>query len=133
MNKNNIDEESTLKLAMTISKQKTICEISKKGFQIGEGNILDFIMHKVGRATKVFQKEKKKLIDTSIKEKSLAIKVLIDDNGPPEEIKKTESELEAIIEEIVNQEKDKMSTWRLLNDEKPTRAMISLHKHHKIN
>ena len=46
-------------------------------------------MHKVGRATKVFQKEKKKLLDKSIKEKSLAIKVLIDDNGPPEEIKKT--------------------------------------------
>ena len=74
---------------MTISKQKTICEISKKGFQIGDDNILDFIMHKVGRATKVFQKEKKKLLDKSIKEKSLAIKVLIDDNGPPEEIKKT--------------------------------------------
>ena len=58
--------------------------------------------------------------------KSLAIKVLIDDNGHPEEIKRTESELEAIIEEVVNQERDKMSTWRLLNDEKPTRAMISL-------
>ena len=45
MTKNNIDEESTLDLAMTISKQKTICEISRTGFQIGDGKILDLIHH----------------------------------------------------------------------------------------
>ena len=28
----------------------------------------------------------------------------------------------------LRQERDKISSWRLLNDEKPTRAMISLEK-----
>ena len=97
---------------MTISKQKTICEISSTGFQIGDGKILNFIMHKVGRATKLFQKDKKKLLDTTIKEKSLVIKELINDNGHPDEIKRNERELEAITEEIINQERDEMSTWR---------------------
>ena len=79
-----------------------------------DGNIPDFIIHQVGRATKTFQK--------TAKEKSLILKELINGNGPLNEIKRSEDELEAITEEIVNQERDKMSTWRLLNDEKPTRA-----------
>ena len=84
---------------MTISKQKTICEISSLGFQIGDGKILDFIMHQVGRATKIFQRDKKKLLDTTIKKRSIVIKELINDNGHPDEIKRNEKEFEAIKKE----------------------------------
>ena len=66
MNKNKIDEESTLDLAMIISKQKTICEISTTGFQIGVGKVIDFIMHKWEEPQKS-SKKIFKILDTTIK------------------------------------------------------------------
>jgi hypothetical protein len=134
-------EEDEVELATCISLQKTKKELLNAGTEIEEHKALVFIIYKVGRATKKYQLEKKVLSDNKIEELSENMNVEREKETPEEE---TIRELEELIDNIMKQtwetEREKLKTFRMLHDERPSNHMIELEKNiggytsiHRIN
>ena len=129
MNQNIATIEEQEKLAIKISIQKTKREILMGDTSIPKQTCLDYIIHKVGRATKVYQKEVKIQKDTRLVDLTEELGNARDHEDPnDEEIREIEEQINNLLEDICDTEKAKMKTYRMLYDEKPTRQMLSLEK-----
>jgi hypothetical protein len=111
-------EEDEMELATCISLQKTKKELLNAGTEIEEHKALDFIIHKVGRATKKYQLEKKVLSDNKMEELSENLNVEKEKETPEEEkIRELEELIDNIMKETCETERGKLKTFRMLHDE----------------
>ena len=117
------DEE----LAILISNQPTHQEILDVGTEIGLDTVLDYTIKQVGNVTKTYQKELITKQENKIRELSDLL-TSARNSGNVNLILEKEEELDIVINQVCSQEAEKMSVFRLINDEKPTKAMISLEK-----
>ena len=124
-NKSSPQEEE--ELAILISTQPTLNEILEEGTEIGLDTVLDFTIKKVGNATKYYQKELITNQENRIRDLNTEL-TSARNSGDMDQILKTEEDLDNITDQVCKQEAEKMAVFRLINDEKPTRAMISLEK-----
>ena len=129
MNKHEATCEEQEELACDISIQKTKTEILELGSSLPKHKILDYVIFQVGRATKKYQLERKKLRQDKVEELRNELNEAVDtfDANDPE-ILRIEEEMDSTIEEICETERGKMKTFRMLNDERPTKHMIELEK-----
>ena len=124
-NKSSPKEEE--ELALLISTQPTLNEILEEGTEIGLDTVLDFTIKKVGNVTKYYQKELITNQENRIRDLNTEL-TSARNSGDMDHILKTEEDLDNITDQVCQQEAEKMAVFRLINDEKPTRAMISLEK-----
>jgi hypothetical protein len=120
--------EDKEKLAVLLSMQKTKSEIISSGLNIENDIALDYVIHKIGRATKKYQKDLKILQNNTLQD---MFNELHDKKNKHEEDEEEILALEDQIDTIINicqQEAQKMSTFRLLHDEKSSKAMIDMEK-----
>ena len=117
------DEE----LAILISNQPTHQEILDVGTEIGLDTVLDYTIKQVGNVTKTYQKQLITKQENKIRELSDLL-TSARNSGNVNLILEKEEELDIVINQVCSQEAEKMSVFRLINDEKPTKAMISLEK-----
>ena len=117
------DEE----LAILISNQPTHQEILEVGTEIGLDTVLDYTIKQVGNVTKTYQKQLISKQENKIRELSDLL-TSARNSGNVNLILEKEEELDIVINQVCSQEAEKMSVFRLINDEKPTKAMISLEK-----
>ena len=117
------DEE----LAILISNQPTHQEILEVGTEIGLDTVLDYTINQVGNVTKTYQKQLISKQENKIRELSDLL-TSARNSGNVNLILEKEEELDIVINQVCSQEAEKMSVFRLINDEKPTKAMISLEK-----
>ena len=117
------DEE----LAILISNQPTHQEILEVGTEIGLDTVLDYTIKQVGNVTKTYQKQLISKQENKIRELSDLL-TSARNSGNVNLILEKEEELDTVINQVCKQEAEKMSVFRLINDEKPTKAMISLEK-----
>ena len=89
--------------------------------------MLDYTIKKVGNLTKTYQKELISNQENKLKELN-NILTSARNSGNVGLILDKEEELDILMDQICRQEAEKMAVFRLVNDEKPTRAMISLGK-----
>ena len=129
MNQNISTMEEQETLAIKISIQKTKREILMGDTSIPKQKCLDYIIHKVGRATKAYQNESKLQKDTRLVDLTEELGNARDHEDPnDDEIREIEEQINNLLEDICDTEKAKMKTYRMLYDEKPTRQMLSLEK-----
>ena len=109
--------------------QRTKEELLSTPQETSTANLLDFTLLKLGNATKQYQRTlKKSQVDTL---RDISNKLNEQRNNPDitdAEITEIETEADFILETICNQKAQKMETFRLLHDEKASKAMISLEK-----
>ena len=110
-----------------ISDQQTYQELLDKGTEVGLDTVLDYTIKKVGNLTKTYQKELISNQENKLKELN-NILTSARNSGNVGLILDNEEELDILMDQICRQEAEKMAVFRLVNDEKPTRAMISLEK-----
>ena len=127
MNNNQSTIEDQEKLEMKISLQRTKRELLERDTSIPKQKCLDYIIHKVGRATKVYQKESKIQKDTKLQDLSEELDKARENEDPnDEEITDIESQINNIFEDICTAEKAPMKTFKPFSDEKET---MSLYKY----
>ena len=115
MNQNIATIEEQEKLAIKISIQKTKREIFMGDTSIPKQKCLDYIIHKVGRATKAYQKESKIQKDTRLVDLTEELGNARDHEDPnDDEIRDIEEQIDNLLEDICNIEKAKMKTYRML-------------------
>ena len=127
LNSNKCSPEEEEELAILISNQPTHQDLLDKGTEIGLDTVLDYTIKVVGNETRAYQK---KLIinqENRLKELSSAL-TSARNSGDINLIMEKEEEFESLTNQVCQQEAEKMAVFRLINDEKPTRAMINLEK-----
>ena len=68
MNRNEATEDEHQDLAVSISMQRTKQELLELGNYIPQHKVLHYVIHQVGRATKKYQLERKKLRNNKLEE-----------------------------------------------------------------
>lgn len=126
-NANSCSPEQEEELAILISGQQTYQELLDKGTEVGLDTVLDFTIKKVGNMTKTYQKELITNQENRLKELNITL-TSARNSGNIGLILDKEEELDNLMDQVCRQEAEKMAVFRLVNDEKPTRAMISLEK-----
>ena len=126
-NANSCSPEQEEELAILISGQQTYQELLDKGTEVGLDTVLDYTIKKVGNLTKTYQKELISNQENKLKELN-NILTSARNSGNVGLILDKEEELDILMDQVCRQEAEKMAVFRLINDEKPTRAMISLEK-----
>ena len=112
-------------LAIKLSLQKTQESIIEQEGDTASSALLDFTLHKLG----AHQRNLKKAQNNSLKERKNKLNEKRDDpDTTEEEILEIEKNVDEVLETICSQEAQKMETFRLLNDEKASKAMIDLEK-----
>ena len=100
MNNNQSTIEDQEKLEMKISLQRTKRELLERDTSIPKQKCLDYIIHKVDRATKVYQKESKIQKDTKLQDLSEELGKAREHEDPnDEEIRYIESQIDNVLEE----------------------------------
>ena len=90
------------------------------GYQHSQQKCLDYIIHKVGRATKAYQKESKIQKDTKLQDLSEELGMAREHKDPNDEaIRDNEHQIDNLLEDICTPEKAKMKSFRMLYDENP--------------
>ena len=129
MNRNEATEDEHQDLAVSISMQRTKQELLELGNYIPQHKVLHYVIHQVGRATKKYQLERKKLRNNKLEELTDKLSNAIDElqvNDPA--ILEIEEELDNTFGDICETERSKMKTFRMINDERPTKHMINLER-----
>ena len=119
--------EQEEELAILISNQPTHQELLDTGTEIGLDTVLDFTIKQVGNMTKTYQKELITNQENKLRELSNDL-TSARNSGNVDLIIKKDEELGTLLNQVCRQEAEKMAVFRLINDEKPTRAMINLEK-----
>ena len=126
-NTDNCSPEEEEELAILISNQPTHQELLDTGTEIGLDSVLDFTIKQVGNMTKTYQKELITNQENKLRELSNDL-TSARNSGNVDLIIKKDEELGTLLNQVCRQEAEKMAVFRLINDEKPTRAMINLEK-----
>ena len=126
-NTDNCSPEQEEELAILISNQPTHQELLDTGTEIGLDSVLDFTIKQVGNMTKTYQKELITNQENKLRELSNDL-TSARNSGNVDLIIKKDEELGTLLNQVCRQEAEKMAVFRLINDEKPTRAMINLEK-----
>ena len=119
--------EQQEELALLLSNQKTKGELLHHNLEIDKDNTLDYLIKVIANKTKLFQKNFKIEQNDDLREKEKELK-WARDYCTPSEILEKENAYNDTLDQICNREALAMSTFRLLHDEKPSRAMINLEK-----
>ena len=117
--------EQQEELALLLSNQKTKGELLHHNLEIDKDNTLDYLIKVIANKTKLFQKNFKIEQNDDLREKEKELK-WARDYCTPSEILEKENAYNDTLDQICNREALAMSTFRLLHDEKPSRAMINL-------
>ena len=124
-----ITEWETEALAIQLSLQKTPEDILTNGGECTAPNLMEFTIHKLGTHTKIFQRNMKQSQDNSLRTLKNTLNEKRDNpETSEEELQEIEQEVDEVLTTICDHEAQKMETFKLLNDEKASRAMISLEK-----
>ena len=116
-------------MAIQLSLQKTQESILEQEGNTTSSALLDFTVHKLGAHTKIYQRNLKKAQNNCLNELKNQLNEKRDDPDTTEdEIMEIEKNVDEVLETICSQEAQKMETFRLLNDEKASKAMINLEK-----
>ena len=126
-NANSCSPEQEEELAILISGQQTYQELLDEGTEVGLDTVLDYTIKKVGNLTKTYQKELITNQENKLKELN-NILTSARNSGNVGLILDKEEELDILMDQVCRQEAEKMAVFRLVNDDKPTRAMIRLGK-----
>ena len=126
-NPHDLNPEQMEELALLLSKQRTKEELLHQELAIDKDNALDYLIKILGNKTKLFQKDLKIEQNDALKERERDLK-WARDHCTPAEIAEKEDAYNDTLEQICNREALAMNTFRLLHDEKPSRAMINLEK-----
>ena len=127
LNNETITPEQRMILGISLSLQKTKGELLDLGTEIESENTLDYVIKKVGLATRVFQKDFKKLKTDAVDRVNAEIRYA-EENGDPDRLAELDGVLNELMNTICSEEAERMSTFRLLHDERPSKAMIELEK-----
>ena len=119
--------EQQEELALLLSNQKTKGELLHHNLEIDKDNTLDYLIKVIANKTKLFQKNFKIEQNDDLMERERELK-WARDHCTPQEILEKENAYNDTLEQICNREALAMNTFRLLHDEKPSRAMINLEK-----
>ena len=127
LEKNIITPEQRIILGISLSLQRTKAELLACGTEIQSENTLDYVIKKVAHATRIFQREyKKQKVETEENiRKEIEVAQADDD---PDRLSYLDGVLNDFMQAVCQEEAEKMSTFRLLNDERPSKAMIELEK-----
>ena len=128
-NQSTLDEQA--QQGIKTSTQRTKAELLQLETEIPKHKLLDYIIHKVGRATKTYQSEKKKLQNNTIMDLSDKLGKARAEEENEKEILELEQEMDSTLETICLAERAKMKTFSMLQDERPTRHMIQQDKQSK--
>ena len=127
LNSNKCSPDEEEELAILISNQPSHQDILDKGTEIGLDTVLDYMIKVVGNETRSYQKKLITNQENRLKDLSNAL-TSARNSGNINLIIEKDEELESLTNQICQQEAEKMAVFRLINDEKPTRAMINLEK-----
>ena len=106
MNNNVSTIEDQEKLAVKISLQRTKRELLEGETSFTKHKCLDYVIHKVGRATKAYQRENKIPKETLIKDISEKLGEARENEDPyDEEMRDIEAQMDNALEEIFTVEK----------------------------
>ena len=122
-----LNTEQQEELAFLLSNQRTKEELLHQELDIDKDNTLDFVIKILGNKTKLFQKDLKIEQNDALKERERDLK-WARDHCTPTVILEKENAYNDTLEQICDREALAMNTFRLLHDEKPSRAMINLEK-----
>ena len=114
-------------LAISISLQKSKQELMDIGLEINTSCALDFIIQRVASVTKIFQKKYKNQKDDLLKGLQSDLDKATEE-GNTELRGQLDLAYNQALDTICKEEANKMHIFRLLHDEKPTKAMIDLEK-----
>ena len=126
-NPSELNMEEQEELALLLSNQKTKEELLHQNLEIDKDNTLDYLIKVIANKTKLFQRCFKMEQNDDLKERERELK-WARDHCAPQEILEKENAYNDTLEQICNREALAMNTFRLLHDEKPSRAMINLEK-----
>ena len=127
LEKNTITPEQRIILAISLSLQKSKAELLDLGTEIQSEFTLDYVVKKVAHVTRIFQREYKKQKTEAEDNIRKAIRSAEED-GDLNKLSELDGVLNDFLQNICQEEAEKMSTFRLLNDERPSKAMIELEK-----
>ena len=127
LNNETITPEQRMILGISLSLQKTKGELLELGTEIASESTLDYVIKKVGQATRVFQKDYKKLKTDAVDSVQAEIRSAEED-GDLDRLAELDGVLNELMNNICSEEAERMTTFRLLNDERPSKAMIELEK-----
>ena len=123
--KEEIKKKTTAITKKMMSYDKMICA----GLSINTNMALDFILSKVKNATKIFQRNLKALENDALEDLQRQIEeAKDDDNTSDHEIDLLEEEHWKILKKVCERENAKLKTFKILQDEKPTKGMLALKK-----
>ena len=104
-------------------------DLLSRGLKINKNNALDFIIYKTGCATKQYQRKLKNMEQDLLTEVESTIeKIQEEEPDNLEDIEKLKSQHKAVLEQISERESAKLKTFKILEDEKPSKGMIALEK-----
>ena len=121
------NEKYDEQLAITLSLQKTKQELIEKGLDISTDYALDYIIQKVASVTKIFQKKYRNQKEDLLNGIQLDLSNAIEE-GDVELRGQLDLAYKQVLDTICQEEAKKMQIFRLLHDEKPSKAMIDLEK-----
>ena len=119
--------EQQEELALLLSNQITKRELLNQNLEIDKDKTLDYLIKVIANKTKDFQRSFKMEQNDDLLEREKELK-WARDHCAPQEILEKENAYNDTLEQICNREALAMNTFRLLYDEKPSRAMINLEK-----
>ena len=122
-------ENKKTEVKKVINSMISADKILQKGLTLGKAEALEFILMKLGCATKKYQREIKALEQDSLEE----LEKLIDEANEDEDIsdhdiEELKSQHWKILQQVCEREAAKLKTFQVLQDEKPSKGMIALEK-----
>ena len=123
--------EQQEELALLLSNQRTKEELLHHKLEIDKDNTLDYLIKVLANKTKLFQKNFKIEQNDALREREKDLK-WARDHCTPSVILEKENAYNDTLEQICDREALAMNTFRLLHDEKPSRAMINLEKNLQV-